>query len=442
MTELPAIEVRDLSKMFRIGALQTEQRSIRDAMLSMLYTPLRRIQSLRQNALPDFAEETLWALRDISFDVMPGEVMGIIGRNGAGKSTLLKILTGISAPTTGYAKIRGRVGSLLEVGTGFHPELTGRENIFMNGTILGMKNSEIKRRFDEIVDFSGVERFIDTPIKRYSSGMQVRLAFSVAAHLEPEILLVDEVLSVGDAEFRRKSMGKMRDVTGQGRTVVLVSHSMPSIQNLSDRVLFLEGGGIAMLGEPDAVINTYLRRDHEVMRQASVDLSEHPGRRKGLTPTLMRIRLLDASGQETALFGVGDPLTIEVIAAADDHTYVNTMLSLSILDEREQRICKFTTDVQIGERFTLSGQQRYTCTWPECILGPGQYTIDVSLRTDSEANQFGGRTIDRISRALGFEMVASDIHGTGYTIGEDHAVIWPHTVWHIQDAYPASTSVQ
>ncbi len=436
-TNRPAIEVRNLGKMFHIGALRTEQPSFRDVMMQMVTTPLRRIRSLRQNALPTFADETLWALRDVSFDVMPGEVMGVIGRNGAGKSTLLKILTGISAPTTGYARINGHVGSLLEVGTGFHPELTGRENVFMNGTILGMRNSEIKRRFDEIVEFSGVERFIDTPIKRYSSGMQVRLAFSVAAHLDPEILLVDEVLSVGDAEFRRKCMGKMRDVTGQGRTVVLVSHSMPSIQNMSDRVIFLEGGRIAMIGEADAVINTYLRRDHEVMRQASVDLNEHPGRRKGLVPTLRQIRLLDGDSQETAIFRVGDPLTIEVTANAEDHVYANSMLSVSILDDRDQRICKFTTNVQTGERFTLSGTQRYTCTWPECILGPGQYTIDLSIRTDSETNQFGGRTIDRISHALGFEVVASDIHGTGHTISEDQAMIWPRTVWHIRDSEPA-----
>ncbi len=436
-TNRPAIEVRDLGKMFRIGALQTEQPSVRDAVIQMVTTPVRRLRSLRQNALPDFADETLWALRDVSFDVMPGEVMGVIGRNGAGKSTLLKILTGISAPTTGYAKISGHVGSLLEVGTGFHPELTGRENVFMNGTILGMRNSEIKRRFDEIVEFSGVERFIDTPIKRYSSGMQVRLAFSVAAHLDPEILLVDEVLSVGDAEFRRKCMGKMRDVTGQGRTVVLVSHSMPSIQNLSDRVIFLEGGRIAMIGNPDTVINTYLRRDHQVIHNAVVDLTDHPGRRKGLVPTLTQMRLLDGAGQETAIFGVGDPLTIEVTAATEDHVYPNTMLSLSILDERDQRICKFTTDVQTGERFTLNGTQRYSCTWPECILGPGQYTIDVSIRTDSEANQFGGRTIDRVSRAIGFEMTPADIHGTGHTISDDQAMIWPRTVWHIQDSEPA-----
>jgi lipopolysaccharide transport system ATP-binding protein len=429
----PVIEVRDLGKMFRIGALQDEQPSLKDVIVDTFVTPFRRMRSLMQNQLPDFADETIWALRDVSFDVYQGEVMGVIGRNGAGKSTLLKLLTGISAPSTGYAKIQGRVGSLLEVGTGFHPELTGRENVFMNGTILGMKNHEIRRRFDEIVEFSGVEKFIDTPIKRYSSGMQVRLAFSVAAHLDPEVLLVDEVLSVGDAEFRRKCMGKMREVTGQGRTVMLVSHSMPSIQHLCDRAFLLEGGTISVIGNPDMVVDAYLKRNHVATTHASVDLTEHPGRKSGSKPTLRQLRLLNADGEESAVFSVGEPLTIEVTVDAEDHVYPNTMLSISILDDREQRICKFTSDTQVGERFVLTGKQRYQCTWRECLLGPGEYTVELSLRTDSEANERGGMTIDRVGQALVFEMVPGNIFGTGSTLSDGKAVIWPRTVWHIQE---------
>ncbi|HEX2620264.1 MAG TPA: ABC transporter ATP-binding protein [Phototrophicaceae bacterium] len=430
---VPVIEAHNLGKKFQIGALQVEQLGIKEAVADLFIAPFRRVRSLMTNQYIEFAEETLWALRDVSFEVHQGEVMGVVGRNGAGKSTLLKILTGISAPSVGHATIRGRVGSLLEVGTGFHPELTGRENIFMNGTILGMKNSEIKRRFDEIVDFSGVERFIDTPIKRYSSGMQVRLAFSVAAHLDPEVLLVDEVLSVGDAEFRRKCMGKMRDVTGQGRTVMLVSHSMPSIQQLCDRAFLLEDGIIAAMGNADEVVDAYLKRNRIAATQASIDLSEHAGRKAISTPVLKRLRLLNGAGEETSVFTVGEPLVIEITADAGSMAYPNTMLSISINDNREQRICKFTTDTQLGERFSFEGQQRYTCVWDECLLGPGEYLIDLAIRTDSHANKQGGRTIDSVVQALSFEVAAGNVFGTGHTLSDGQAIIWPRTVWNIQD---------
>lgn len=205
----------------------------------------------------------VWALRDINFEVKKGEVLGIIGKNGAGKSTLLKILSRVTSPTIGEIKVKGRIASLLEVGTGFHPELTGRENIFLNGAILGMTKQEIRKKFDEIVDFSGVERYIDTPVKRYSSGMYVRLAFAVAAHLEPEILIVDEVLAVGDAEFQKKCLGKMKDVSGQGRTVLFVSHNMPSIRMLCTQCLYMENGGLRSSGDTDSIISEYLSGNTE-----------------------------------------------------------------------------------------------------------------------------------------------------------------------------------
>jgi len=221
-----AICVDKLSKRYRIGARQKREATLRKRLGNMLASPF---EYLRASLRPPTEDETLWALRDVSFEVQHGEVLGIIGRNGAGKSTLLKILSRITEPTSGTAALYGRVGSLLEVGTGFHPELTGRENIYMNGAILGMRRAEIDAKFDEIVDFAGVEKFIDTPVKRYSSGMYVRLGFAVAAHLEPEILIVDEVLAVGDAEFQKKCLGKMGEVAKGGRTVLFVSHNMASV---------------------------------------------------------------------------------------------------------------------------------------------------------------------------------------------------------------------
>src|SRR5437870_3060306 len=241
----PAIRVENLGKCYRLNhqATRTSYRTLRESLTDWAAAPLRRWRS----GSADRAE-TLWALKDVSFEVQPGEVVGVIGRNGAGKSTLLKILSRITKPTTGEVRLRGRVGSLLEVGTGFHPELTGRENIYLNGSILGMSRKEIDRRFDEIVAFAEVERFLDTPVKRYSSGMHVRLAFAVAAHLEPEILVVDEVLAVGDADFQKKCIGKMSEISRRGHTVLFVSHSMYAVSKLTTRALLVERGRIVAQG--------------------------------------------------------------------------------------------------------------------------------------------------------------------------------------------------
>jgi lipopolysaccharide transport system ATP-binding protein len=246
-----AIEATELSKRYRIGQMQAAYGTLRDSLV-------RSAARLTGREAPQERQE-IWALRDVSFTVSEGEVLGLIGRNGAGKSTLLKILTRITAPTSGRAVIRGRVGSLLEVGTGFNPELTGRENVFLNGSILGMKRREIQRKLPDIIEFAGIDRFIDTPVKRYSSGMYVRLAFSVAAHLEPEIMLVDEVLAVGDAEFQQRCLGRMEDFSGTGRTVVFVSHNMQTINQLCDRVIWLDEGRIAEDGDPSRVVTQYLQ---------------------------------------------------------------------------------------------------------------------------------------------------------------------------------------
>ncbi len=240
-----------VGKRYRIGAREPYT-ALRDVLTNLVAASFRSRGPKRET--PE-----IWALRDVSFELRRGDVLGLIGSNGAGKSTLLKVLSRITEPTVGEVRIRGRVGSLLEVGTGFHPELTGRENVYLNGTILGMRKVEIQRRFDEIVEFSGVERFLDTPVKRYSSGMQVRLAFAVAAHLEPEILLVDEVLAVGDAEFQQKCLGKMHDVTREGRTVVFVSHNLAAVRSLCTRALVLEQGRLVFDGSTDAAVQRYLQ---------------------------------------------------------------------------------------------------------------------------------------------------------------------------------------
>jgi len=254
------IRVERLGKQYRIGTATVRHDTLRDALVHAAKTPVRLMQRVgrgRGGARGE-GDDIVWALRDVSFEVARGEVLGIIGRNGAGKSTILKVLSRITEPTTGRAVVHGQVGSLLEVGTGFHPELTGRENVFLNGAILGMGRAYIERHFDEIVDFSGVEKFIDTPVKRYSSGMKVRLAFAVAAHVQPEILIIDEVLAVGDVGFQKKCLGKMHDLAGGGRTVLFVSHNMAAVRSLCHRCLLMHGGTVQMDGAPDPVVERYL----------------------------------------------------------------------------------------------------------------------------------------------------------------------------------------
>jgi lipopolysaccharide transport system ATP-binding protein len=292
-----AIRIERLSKQYHIGGLQQNYPTLREQLANAFTTPFRRAGKLLRGQATGAAEldEIIWALQDVSFDVKRGEVVGIIGRNGAGKSTLLKILSRITEPTTGFADIFGRVGSLLEVGTGFHPELTGRENIFLNGAILGMKRAEIQRKFDEIVAFSEIEKFIDTPIKHYSSGMTVRLAFAVAAHLEPEILIVDEVLAVGDARFQKKCLNKMQDVGQEGRTVLFVSHNMPSITRLCERAIQLDEGKLIQDGPSSQVTSSYLNSGLGTMAAREwLDPDKAPG---GEVARLRAVRVQTEDGQ-------------------------------------------------------------------------------------------------------------------------------------------------
>jgi lipopolysaccharide transport system ATP-binding protein len=303
-----AIQVECLSKQYKIGKPQARYKTLRESLTNALGGALRQFSPKATSR--SHPQETFWALKDVSFSVKPGEIVGLIGRNGAGKSTLLKLLSRITEPTRGRAEILGRVGSLLEVGTGFHPELTGRENVYMSGALLGMRKAEIERKFDEIVAFSEVEQFIDTSVKHYSSGMHVRLAFAVAAHLEPEILLVDEVLAVGDARFQRKCLNKMQDVGQTGRTILFVSHNMSAITRLCERVILLDDGQVINDGPAHQVVSAYLNSDLGTSAERTwADLSNAPGND---IVRLRGVRICDEDGQVTDAVDIRRPVGVQM----------------------------------------------------------------------------------------------------------------------------------
>jgi lipopolysaccharide transport system ATP-binding protein len=331
MSSEPAIAVRDLAKRYRLGQNVAFGGSIRESLADGAARTLRRRPARVRG-------DAIWALDHVSFDVHPGEVLGVIGRNGAGKTTLLKLLAGITDPTEGEARILGRIGALLEVGTGFHPDLTGRENVYLNGAILGMRRREIASKFDEIVAFSEVERFIDTPVKRYSSGMYLRLAFAVAAHLEPEILIVDEVLAVGDASFQRKCLGKMGEVSGEGRTVLLVSHNMSAITSLATRCLWLDEGKVRELGPPGDIVSRYLSEGHVSPHPGLVDLRD-PALRVGLPKVTQKellfesLRLEDADGVTAGVFFEREPMRfVSRLRAGAPAERLEVVLTVSTLE--------------------------------------------------------------------------------------------------------------
>jgi lipopolysaccharide transport system ATP-binding protein len=306
-----AIRVENLGKQYRIGAKQERYNRFTEQVMDSITAPIRRAKQAIQRSNVETSSrssDTIWALKDVSFEVQRGEVVGIIGRNGAGKSTLLKILSRITEPTTGRVDLHGRVSSLLEVGTGFHPELTGRENVYLNGAILGMRREEIEHKFDEIVEFSGVEQFLDTPVKRYSSGMQVRLAFAVAAHLEPEIMLVDEVLAVGDAEFQRRCLGKMKDVAQGGRTVLFVSHNMGAVTALCQRAIMLKEGHVEADGGAEEVVSQYMSGPSQASSEAVwPDACAAPG---DALVRLRAVRVLDSNRAPRSEFLTNQPIRV------------------------------------------------------------------------------------------------------------------------------------
>ncbi len=375
-----AIRVDQLGKQFRIGAAPVRYRTLRDSVANMVTAPFRRI---RQGFMPaEHDAHTFWALRDVSFDVEQGQVLGVIGRNGAGKSTLLKILSRVMEPTAGQVEIRGRVGSLLEVGTGFHPELTGRENIALNGAILGMQRTEITRKFDEIVDFSGVEKFIDTPVKRYSSGMYLRLAFAVAAHLEPEILVVDEVLAVGDAAFQRKCLGKMSDVAQEGRTVLFVSHNMSAILRLTQESIILDAGRLVMRAPTPEAVDYYMASGFSKRGERLWGAEEVPANAAPFRPIAVRLR--DVRGQTVDMVRSLEPLTIEIEYQLDQPIQ-GLRVGLYLMSMRGEHVFTSfdTDDAEKYEQYSIRPAGRYIsrCTVPVDTLNEGRYVVGMNAST-------------------------------------------------------------
>jgi lipopolysaccharide transport system ATP-binding protein len=388
-----AIHVESVSKRFQIGARENAYTTFREALSGIVTSPFRRFKSLSGRV---GAHEFFWALKDVSFDVEPGEVVGIIGRNGAGKSTLLKILSQITEPTQGRVKIHGRVASLLEVGTGFHPELTGRENIFLNGSILGMSRSEVRRKFDEIVEFSGVEKFIDTPVKRFSSGMTVRLAFSVAAHLEPEILIVDEVLAVGDAEFQKKCLGKMESYSHAGRTILFVSHNIAAVENLCSRAVLLAGGRVRTIGSCSEVIDEYL--------QSATEQSWN-GLENGRPRLIRAVYLTGRDGQRRDTFFVGEDVVFEIEFYAHE-AVEDPRCGIAIYSPRGDRLATLGSDVQQNLKWDFQGTKRIRIIWRNVPLNVGNYRIDVSFV--AQRHEF-----ETVKECRTLHIHHGDVYGTG-----------------------------
>ena len=377
LLKTPIIQVKHLSKRYQIGMDRT-YKTFCETAVDTIKSPLKRLKSFSRQ------EEIFWALKDINFEVFPGEVVGIIGRNGAGKSTLLKILSRITHPTEGEVILRGRVASLLEVGTGFHPELTGRENIYFNGAILGMTKQEIEDKFDEIVAFSGVADFLDTPLKRYSSGMQVRLAFAVAAHLEPEILVVDEVLAVGDAEFQKKCLGKMKDVATGGRTVLFVSHNMDAINTLCLRAIVIEGGKVIFDGNVQEGIDVHLNRN--IQRPLTVDLSDV---QSGFNRTgarnyarIIAVSTLDDKNNLTDTFEMGKKFTASVVLKVKQRVS-DPEVGFCISTPRGSRLHHLISKWEKNISFLDTGIYTFYVSIKKIMLYPGSYTLTVWFRNYS-----------------------------------------------------------
>ncbi len=410
----PAIRVNGIGKRYRLGQLQGYDALV-DAVGEVLTAPVDWIRRRREGSRN---VEYLWALKDVSFEVRPGEVVGIIGRNGAGKSTLLKILARITDPTAGSADVYGRVGALLEVGTGFHPELTGRENVYLNGAVLGMPKSEIERKFDDIVAFGGVERFIDTPVKRYSSGMQVRLAFAVAAHLEPDILLVDEVLAVGDVEFQKRCIGRMEEVSNEGRTVLFISHSMPSVLRLCPRVILLDGGTVIADGAARQTIRTYLESGLGTSAAREwTDESSAPG---DDVVRLMGVRVVNSSGNISEEVDIREPISVEIDyklqEAADEGT--GPFVTLSFWND--DGIMLFATSnrsTHPRELHMQPGLIRAKCQIPGNLLAEGQVLVKVLVLSQRTS----GHHVDEAD-AVAFHVVD---RSRGDAVRGDYTGDWP-----------------
>lgn len=409
-----AIRAKGLSKQYRIGTVKRKYRTLRDQAVDWAERAIHRREG-RQ-------EPHIWALDDVTFDVHSGEVLGIVGHNGSGKSTLLKLLSGITEPTRGRAELYGRVGSLLEVGTGFHQELTGRENVFLNGSILGMSRAEIERKFDEIVEFSGVEKFIDTTVKFYSSGMAVRLAFAVAAHLEPEILLIDEVLAVGDAAFQKKSLGKMNEVARSGRTVLFVSHNMTAVENLCPRSIWLNDGKLAGNGESSAVIEAYLTAD--TRGQSEYTASD---RERSKPVHFTHARLINGNGGLSPAVPMGGSLTVELgFDAQEPIKSPNFGVQLTTLSN--DSVLAWRTQETVAPLPTLSGSGTLRLHIDTLNLLPGRYYLTLSV-----ADPY--RVYEVVENALKIEITPRAVfpEGSGPTSQGDEHIYTPCSWEYIPD---------
>lgn len=415
-----AIRAENLGKKYRIGERERYV-ALRDILARSLRTPARLLG--RKATSPNGEKTQLWALRDVSFEIRQGEVVGIIGRNGAGKSTLLKILARVTKPTQGFARVKGRVGTLLEVGTGFHPELTGRENVFLSGAILGMRKAEIRGKFDEIVEFAGVEKFIDTPLKHYSSGMQMRLAFAVAAHLETEILLIDEVLAVGDSNFQKKCMQKVGSVAKQGRTALFVSHSMAAVVSLCSKAVLLESGVVTVIGRPADVLQEYLSPDR--FAAAEIDLREHKSRTGSGEARFIHLAVKDADGEPSSVFNHGDDVHFEVtvepskpMPAMIVSIGIRTLFGVPVLD-------LVNKDDPEWSPCGLVRRTKLSCVLKACPLYPGTYLVTLWLST----NHY--QPTDYVVDVLCFRVEQGPLLARGFEM------TWQHGLVHLVGSWTA-----
>lgn len=396
-----AIRVEHLAKRYRIG-VATRHDTLRDQLIHAFGSVFGSLVNRQRRT--DDGTRMFWALNEVSFDVKQGEVFGIIGHNGAGKSTLLKILSRITEPTSGTADIYGRVSSLLEVGTGFHSELTGRENIYLNAAMLGMRRTEINRKFDEIIDFSGIGEFIDTPVKRYSSGMYVRLAFSVAAHLEPEILIVDEVLAVGDASFQQKCLGKMEQVSRGGRTVLIVSHNLPVIEHLCQRALLLSKGRVALLGEAKEVVEAYAGMSVDLSRSPMHERTDRQGKGEIVATA---IEILDGNGNALSSAICGrDTILRWHYRCTDGKVFRRCRVGLSVHDNTGDPYFLMSTELVDSTPLELQGDGSIDFLLPELPLSGGNYHVMSYVESDRDIQ-------DWVHNAAMLAVVDGDFYGTG-----------------------------
>lgn len=412
----PIIKVEDLSKLYYLGGSGAAYSTLRETVMEVARKPLRYLRSGGNNS------QTLWALKDVSFDVSPGDVVGIIGRNGAGKSTLLKVLSRIVEPTSGRVELYGRVASLLEVGTGFHPELTGRENIFLNGSILGMTRKEIESKFDEIVAFAEVEKFIDTPVKRYSSGMYVRLAFAVAAHLEPEILVVDEVLAVGDAAFQKKCLGRMRDVASMGRTVLFVSHNMAAVSSLcSSAMLLWEGKVEYPLGNVEGAVQQYLSQVHKITKTKLAERTDRQGNGK---VRIDDFATFDAHGNELEYLATGQEIDFRIYYSTRESNLQNVSVAIGLSSNVGGFVSMLGNNIA-GDTFeTIARDGYFACRIKKLPLMPGNYTAGLIVRSNEVI-------LDWIQQAVTLVVEPGDFYGTGRMPPASHTGVLLEQEWSV-----------